>query len=383
MIRGGRAALVAALLLAAGLAGCVGGEDLDPQALQEEGLTLKVTPESGDADTEFTFDASGTSGADDLNFTWDFGDGETANGQTVTHVFAYTNALYEVEVTATHGNQTFTDTIEVPVGSGENAAPEASISPAADWVGHGQPLNVSASATDPDGDPVEIQWLMAKKEGGGGDGHDHDHGGGGGGDNFGIPEDTGKTGEQATFTFEESGTYRLVARALDPKGASHDATVDIKVTQTVPKTTFTFEKTDTLAAGTGGAGASNELYGLTQPSQNTFIDSARYDVRLLYRGTGTFSVTWNGSSTEAGPSGPADLDLYLYNDQGETIQELETTDPTATSESADVDLRPGTYTIVVSAKAGANIPYTVTLDLDLLIPGLTVQTDDGHDDHDH
>lgn len=379
MSAGGRSALVAALLLAAGLAGCVGGgEDLDPQALRQEGLTLQVTPESGDADTEFTFDASQTPGADELNITWAFGDGETATGATVTHVFAYTNALYEVEVTAVHGNQTFTDTIEVPVGSGENTAPTATIDPATDWVGHGEQLNVTADATDPDGDPVEIQWLIAKRQGGGGDGHDHDHGGSAGGDQYGIPEDTGKTGSSTTFTFEESGTYRLVARALDPKGASHDATVEIKVTQTVPKTTFLFQESNTLAAGTGGAEASNELYGLTQPSQNTYIDSARYDLRLLYRGVGNLAVTWNGSEA------PADLDLYLYNDQGETVKELATTDPMATSESGDVDLKPGTYTMVVSAKAGANIPYTLTLDLDLLIPGLTLDQggDDGHD-HEH
>ncbi|MDX1611201.1 MAG: PKD domain-containing protein, partial [Candidatus Thermoplasmatota archaeon] len=103
----GHAGLLAAVLLIAGLAGCIG--DTEPVDLNNlQGLQVSVTPESGDEDTEFTFDASQTPGADQLSFAWDFGDGANATGAVVTHTFAYTNNLYEVRVTATHGNETLT-----------------------------------------------------------------------------------------------------------------------------------------------------------------------------------------------------------------------------------------------------------------------------------
>ena len=264
------------------------------------------------------------------------------------------------------------------MGTGSNAAPTLSLNASATWVGHEDVLTLTADATDEDGDPITITWLMAKDQSVD-DGHDHDHGSGADqGDSFGIPEETGKTGEQAEFTFTESGTYRLVARAQDPKGGESEESVDIKVTQSVPKTTFTFVKEETLAAGTGGEeGASLLLYDLMQPSQNTYIDSARYDVRLLYPGEGTFSLDWSSSAA------PADLDAYLFDGSGELIAALNQADPAGTTEETTVELKDGSYTIEVYARAGANVPYTLTLDLDLLIPGLTV-TEDGHGDgHDH
>lgn len=406
MRRSASATLTAAVLLTAGLAGCIGesGSDVDLTQLQQQGLSVEVSPKQGDASTNFTFDATGTPGADDLTFTWAFGDGENATGDVVHHTFRWTNNLYKVEVTAHAGNRTITSTVEVPVGTGENAKPTVDADRDKPWVAHGEPLTLTAKTDDPDGDPVNVTWLITKKQeqgghhGGDGGGHDHGHGGGGHdapqGSDYGIPRPTGKTGSPVTFTFTESGTYRLIALAEDPKGGKATDPLEVKVTRTVPKPTFTLIETGNLTAGTAsgqtGLSASELIYETQQPSQNTYIDAARYDLRLVYPGHGNLSLNWSGTAG----AGPADLDLFLQDSTGENIVAKKGVDPTQTTISVPVDLNKGSYTILVRANAGAQIPYEVTLDLDLEIPGLTVDVhdetgdqgsddEDGHDDHDH
>ncbi len=381
---------VALVLTTAGLAGCIGDEDPNlNQLAQESGIVVDVSPESGDVDTTFTFDASETPNADALTFTWAFEDGSNATGAVVEHSFPWTNHAYEVEVTASNGTASLTQTIEVEVGSGENTAPTVTASSNENWFAHGEPVELSADVHDADGDPIEVTWLVAEKQEQGGHGHDHDHGGGAEqdeGDPYGIPQETGETGTEASLTFNESGTYRIVAEAADAKGATDRDPIEVKVTRTVPKTTFTLVETGTLAAGTAagetGVSVSEILYDAQEPSQNTFIDAARYDTRLVYPGSGTLSLDWSNSTA------PADLELALVDETGSTVTTLSSTEePTTDRMETDVELSDGSYTIYVRANAGANIEYTATLDLALEIPGLTVGVDDGpddgHDGHDH
>lgn len=364
-----------ALLVAAALAGCVGGDDpVDVTSLA--GLVLDVSPEQGPAATEFTFDASDTPGASSLDFAWTFGDGETAEGSVVKHTFRYDNNLYRVVVVASDGVNDVESFVEVPIGSGQNSVPTADVHADRKWIAHGEMLAVHATAADADGDPVAIEWLLTKNMAAGGDGHDHDHGGASGASGFGIPEPTGQSGESAEFSFPGSGTYRIVARAVDPKGGKGEAFVDVKVTQTVPKTTFSYTEEGTLLVGSAGAGASLLLYGLLQPSQNTFVDSARYDFRLLYPGNGNVTLDWSDSPA------PADLDVVIQNEAGEEVLALTTMDdPTATVETGEVTLPPGAYVALVTARAGAQVPFELSVSLTLQVPGLNV-AEDGHA-HEH
>ena len=374
---------VSLMVLAASLAGCIGDstDDVTPSSTLGGGLIVSVTPESGELDTVFTFDASETPDADDQTFTWVFGDGATDEGPVVEHQFLYTNNLYRVIVTSTNDGGSLTGSIDVPVGSGVNALPAIELNPSASWVGHGDELTVHATVSDGDDDPLEIQWLLSKNMAAGGDGHDHDHGDGaahGGPDGFGIPEPTGQTGEVGTFTFDESGQYRITARVTDAKGGRTDEAVEVKVTQTVPKTTFRLNDTQTLLVGTAGAGASMILYDAMQPSDNSYIDAARYNFRLLYDAVGTVGITWQGLGGT-----PADLDLVLVDEAGNPIASLDELDAMATNATGPVTLSPGSYAIVIYANVGAEITYDLLLDLDLIIPGLT-DVEMGHDDgHDH
>lgn len=61
-----------------------------------------VSPESGDIDTTFAFNASGSVDKDGTirTYNWRFGDGGTAEGATVTHKF-HTDGTFTVELTVT------------------------------------------------------------------------------------------------------------------------------------------------------------------------------------------------------------------------------------------------------------------------------------------
>ncbi len=366
--RGGALLLLALALLTTG---CIGEEDVSLDQLTHEGLAVTITPEEGSVDETFTFDATGTPGADALTFTWDFGDGTTAKGAIVEHTFAWDNHTYTVQVTASDGTDSVTGNLNVPVGTGENTPPTITVTADAAWISQEDPLTVTADVTDPDGDPVEIEWLIAQRiEASNEEDSVYD-----------LPEETDKTGDDATFTFDESGTYKIIGKATDAKGDSSTDEIEVKVTRTVPRTTFTLVEEGTLAAGTGagatGQSISEILYDLQEPSQNTFIDAARYDTTLLYPGKGTLSLDWSNATT------PADLELILETRDGTPVETLTADDPTQHRLETSIDLDRGSYVLTVRANAAANTDYTLTLDLDLIIPGLTDQQSPSEPQHEN
>jgi hypothetical protein len=75
-------------------------------------LSVSVGPVSGGIRevTEFTFNVSGGSGA---NFSWDFGDGNTATGASVRHIFPREGQF----VVTVRDGQAATTTVTVPIGS--------------------------------------------------------------------------------------------------------------------------------------------------------------------------------------------------------------------------------------------------------------------------
>jgi PKD repeat protein len=67
---------------------------------------FEVTPSAANAGTELSFDASGSVVSNmpedniAVGWSWDFGDGETAKGETVTHTYAKAGT-YTVKLTVT------------------------------------------------------------------------------------------------------------------------------------------------------------------------------------------------------------------------------------------------------------------------------------------
>ena len=66
------------------------------------GVTTTATPSSGPAPLAVTFQALATGGTGSVTYSWNFGDGHTASGATVTHTYSAAGT-YTATVTATDG----------------------------------------------------------------------------------------------------------------------------------------------------------------------------------------------------------------------------------------------------------------------------------------
>jgi len=102
----------AGLLLCLGLSGC-----LFPASNFPPVLVLEVLPREGYVPLDVVFDASGSFDPEGeaLTIQWDFGDGETALGSTVTHSYQ-SEGGYQSHVTITdHEGEAVTETVSINV----------------------------------------------------------------------------------------------------------------------------------------------------------------------------------------------------------------------------------------------------------------------------
>ncbi len=142
-------AVVALLLLAVALSGCVGGGGP---------LSADFTATTDD-DKTFTFDASASSGSVD-KYLWDFGDGNTSEGKVVEHTYEYVDGEYDVTLTVVDSDGVQRDTTKpVMTGSAPNVPPALMATASMRWVKADEPILFDARATtDENGDPFEIEW---------------------------------------------------------------------------------------------------------------------------------------------------------------------------------------------------------------------------------
>jgi PKD repeat protein len=140
-----------------------------------------------------------------VSYSWDFGDGTTATGNTVTH--SYTNTgFYNVTLTVTD-NDGATDTRVHPlhVTNVVNNPPVASFTATAETVNIDETLSFDASETyDSDGSIVAYSWDF-------GDG-------------------TAVTGVTAEHAYSQAGTYTVTLTVTDNDGITDTTTTTISAT---------------------------------------------------------------------------------------------------------------------------------------------------------
>lgn len=131
-----------------------------------------------------------------LGYTWDFGDGQTASGASVSHVYnAAGNYTLVVKATNTASQSTSTSQ-QIAVISPAITTPTVTSTPSSPYVG--QVVSFNGSATSPKGLALTYQWAF----GDGGTG----------------------TGANVTHTYTSAGTYTVTLTAQDTAGSTASAT---------------------------------------------------------------------------------------------------------------------------------------------------------------
>ena len=170
--------------------------------------SFTAKPTSGITPLTVSFNASSSSDSDGsiVSYQWDFKDGNTGSGQTITHTFSSTGS-YNVELTVTDNDgATGSATKNVTVIEAPNQPPTANFT--ATPISGVVPLQVSfntSSSSDSDGNIISYAWDF--KDG-----------------------NTG-SGETINHTFSSIGSYNVKLTVTDNEGATDSTTKTITVTE--------------------------------------------------------------------------------------------------------------------------------------------------------
>ncbi|MBZ0293710.1 MAG: PKD domain-containing protein [Anaerolineae bacterium] len=337
---------------------------------------LVASPTEGQAPLTVQFDASDSSGQIDA-YNWDFGDGETDQGQIVGHVYTQ-EGTYEAElvVVGPGGQSRRTTTITV---TRPPDAPTAAFtsSPESGTI----PLTVQFDATTSSGEINSYSW------------------------DFGD----GETGQGATVShvYDEVGTYTVTLIVTGP-GGNATATAEISATPPIepPSAAFTASpeagpaplEVEFTNQSSGDGLSFSWDFGDGETSQeiepiHTYANAGQYTVTLTVNGisdTDTAQGTITVTEPEAPPvasfsaipaSGPAPLEVQFVNETlGENLSfswDFGDNSPT----SADRDpvhtyADAGDYTVVLTAKglgSESNAENTIVVSEEVVIAPPTAQ----------
>lgn len=162
-----------------------------------------VNIETGVIGQLFSFDASGSSDpdSDPLTYTWDFGDGNTETGQTVSHAYD-AEGEYEVVLSVTDGNANSTANLSVSVTINQDPLAAFTSSSTSGFVILTVDFDASSSS-DPEGHELTYAW------------------------DFGD----GSTGEgvQISHNFGQAGSFNVELTVTDNYGGSATESTVIEV----------------------------------------------------------------------------------------------------------------------------------------------------------
>jgi hypothetical protein len=112
------AAFLFTVILIIGFAACDTGPPGDTGDNQPPKAVAQASPQDTTTGTEVTFDARGSTDPDDdagsLTYDWEFGDGTTGSGETVSHTYGSAGE-YTAEVSVSDGTNSETDEVTVSI----------------------------------------------------------------------------------------------------------------------------------------------------------------------------------------------------------------------------------------------------------------------------
>jgi len=185
-----------------------GGNDVEAR--------FDVSDDEGDTNTVFEFDASPSISTDTdiASYAWDFGDGNSATGQMVTHSYD-TSGDYEVTLTITNenGNQaSSSQVVSVDVAANELPVAVIDVSPLAGTVSTRFNFDGTGSF-DPDSDPDDPNIFR-----------DDDY-------TWNLGDGTIAEGAQVGHIYDSPGEYEVRLTVRDPDNATSSSTVSVTVSQ--------------------------------------------------------------------------------------------------------------------------------------------------------
>lgn len=261
---------------------------------QQPTASATATPTSGKAPLAVSFDGRASSDPDGsiVSWAWQFGDGATGSGSTVSHTYASAGTYSAVLTVTDDGGLTSVTTLTITVNA--NRAPTASFTLSANRL----TITVNASASsDPDGDALTYSW------------------------NWGDGTANG-SGVTATHTYSAIGNWTTTLTVTDTSAATGTATnkpclvsnaqvtnFGVNVVQWKAPTnqwakspTFTFAATTnqqctslsiSLNATTGTQTKALTSSGTTT---KTWSGSASYGTTILWPASGTGTTTTTGGA---------------------------------------------------------------------------------------
>jgi PKD repeat protein len=195
-----------------------GGSDTETQVIHVGNAAPVLTSVSGDSaliegDTG-AFSATATdAGGDALTYTWDFGDGDTATGASVSHAWVQ-DGTWTVKLVVSDGTDQDTDTLTVVVSNG---APSILSAEGEDGA-EGTALAFVAVGSDPGADDV-LTWAW----------------------DFG--DGTTGSGAIVSHAYADDGVYTVSLVLSDDGGESVDTTFTVTVTNADPVITSSPDET--------------------------------------------------------------------------------------------------------------------------------------------
>ncbi len=260
---------------------------------------------------EFSSTGSSDPDGDALQFSWNFGDGNTGVGTTPVHTYAAAG-LYTVTLTATDGRGgAATATSAVTIAAPPNRSPVANAN-GPYTAQSAQPITFSsAGSSDPDGDTLQLSWDF-------GDG-------------------LLATGSSPVHAYAAPGSYVATLTVADGRGGSATATSNVTITAPIALTSLSVspaalrfsQASATSALLVTGHYSDNSQNDLTPGPTGTTYESSAPQVASVNL-DGLVTAVSNGSAAIAITNSGITTTVSVVVELGVTMEAIELTPPILT-----------------------------------------------------